>query len=329
VLYTSVLIQMSHGMAAAMPDHLRSPRAWRRSWLLGFTTAVISRVRAAEQRAASRTANSSSVPGSGVELVLADRNQIIGRTVRRAYPVTRKARVTYTGSGYSDGYAKGTQADLGTSRLSGTGPRPSAAASSAAQSAGAVRWPPGKGAASVAAMGTLPPGTRHPPGPSDQDAPRITPVPNATVPLARLAISAPDPTTTHVGRCALLESLRNRPRAGHRPGAVTVVQPKVGHRHRNINDVLDSASGVRDQGLTEVPGPAPGRPCAPGWSRHRRCQGRSGPGRADLPTIAAEPGTCPNGRCPTRPPACAGDPRQAAVVSTPWCCDVEGPSLSY
>jgi hypothetical protein len=53
LLYTSVLIQMWHGLAAApMPTWCRSPRAWRRSWLLGFATAVISRVRAAEQAAA-------------------------------------------------------------------------------------------------------------------------------------------------------------------------------------------------------------------------------------------------------------------------------------
>ncbi len=52
LLYTSVLIQMAHGLAGArVPDWSSSPRAWRRSWLLGFATAVIARVRQAEHGA--------------------------------------------------------------------------------------------------------------------------------------------------------------------------------------------------------------------------------------------------------------------------------------
>ena len=51
-------------------------------------------------------------------LVLADRKQIIARNIEQAYPVTRKSRVTYSGSGYGAGYTKGEQADLGTGRLS-------------------------------------------------------------------------------------------------------------------------------------------------------------------------------------------------------------------
>src|SRR5580700_6901769 len=57
VLYTSLLLQMWHGLGAAqVPGWSRSPRAWRRSWLLGFTSAVVARVRAAEQGAAKRAA---------------------------------------------------------------------------------------------------------------------------------------------------------------------------------------------------------------------------------------------------------------------------------
>src|ERR1700759_547931 len=57
VLYTSLLIQMAHGLAATRaPPTARSPRAWRRSWLLGYSSAVTSRVLAAEQRAASEAA---------------------------------------------------------------------------------------------------------------------------------------------------------------------------------------------------------------------------------------------------------------------------------
>jgi hypothetical protein len=46
--------------------------------------------------------------------VLADRTEIIERTLRQAYPVTRTSRVTYSGTGYGTGYAQGQRADIGT-----------------------------------------------------------------------------------------------------------------------------------------------------------------------------------------------------------------------
>jgi uncharacterized protein DUF2786 len=115
VLCTSVLIQMWHGLAAAeVPAAAASVRAWRRSWLLGFAAAVIARVRAAEQSAAAAPAQDGS---SSAALVLADRSLVIRQHVARAYPVTRTARVTYSGSGYGDGYAQGKRADIGAGRV--------------------------------------------------------------------------------------------------------------------------------------------------------------------------------------------------------------------
>jgi hypothetical protein len=65
VLYTSLLVQMQLGLAAAdVPSWSRSPRAWRRSWLLGFATAVVSRVRAAEQDAAAQATAPAAASGS-------------------------------------------------------------------------------------------------------------------------------------------------------------------------------------------------------------------------------------------------------------------------
>src|ERR1700733_3264639 len=53
ILYTSLLLQMARGLAAAaVPAGVRSVRAWRRSWLLGYPSAVVTRVQQAEQRAA-------------------------------------------------------------------------------------------------------------------------------------------------------------------------------------------------------------------------------------------------------------------------------------
>jgi hypothetical protein len=118
VLYTSVLIQMWHGLVSAtVPGHASSARSWRRSWLLGYASAVTSRVRAAEQNAASQATGPAAADGSRAALVLADRTQVIRGEAERAYPVTRKVRVTYSGSGYGDGYAQGQRADIGAGRL--------------------------------------------------------------------------------------------------------------------------------------------------------------------------------------------------------------------
>jgi Protein of unknown function (DUF2786) len=116
VLYTSLLIQMWQGLGQAqIPPWSRSPRAWRRSWLLGFAAAVISRVRMAEQQAAAAAATPAD--GSRTALVLADRQQVIRHNLDRAYPVTRQARITYSGSGYGAGYTEGEKADIGRTRL--------------------------------------------------------------------------------------------------------------------------------------------------------------------------------------------------------------------
>jgi len=99
VLYTSVLIQMWHALAAApVPEWTRSTRAWRRSWLLGFAAAVISRVRAAEARAQAQadTARPGEQTLPSAALVLADRGLVIKNAVTREYPVTRTARLTYS-----------------------------------------------------------------------------------------------------------------------------------------------------------------------------------------------------------------------------------------
>ncbi|HEV2373746.1 MAG TPA: hypothetical protein VGS19_16435, partial [Streptosporangiaceae bacterium] len=120
VLYTSVLVQMWQGLAATqVPVLNQNPRAWRRSWLLGFAAGVVSRVREAEEAAARSADVPVTTGGRCAALVLADRRQTVRRAVQHAYPVTRTARVTYTGNGYGSGYSKGQQADIGTTRLGG------------------------------------------------------------------------------------------------------------------------------------------------------------------------------------------------------------------
>ncbi len=118
LLYTSLLLQQSSGLQQArIPEWTRGPRAWRRSWLLGFATAVIARVRAAEHAATAQATSPQAADGSRAALVLADRTQVIRHEAERAYPLTRSARITYTGTGYRDGYTEGGKANIGGTRL--------------------------------------------------------------------------------------------------------------------------------------------------------------------------------------------------------------------
>ena len=124
VLYTSILVQMSHGLAVEVVPDRASPKAWRRSWLLGFTSAVIGRVKAAELAAvAGAQAGHHDAPGAtgnpSAALVLADRSLVIKNAAKAEYPVTRSARLTYSGTGYGAGHEKGQRADLGTGQVRG------------------------------------------------------------------------------------------------------------------------------------------------------------------------------------------------------------------
>jgi hypothetical protein len=119
ILFTSVLVQMARALALQpVPATGGRAKAWRRSWMLGYCTAVTARVRAAEASAAA-TADDTDTPANGksTALVLADRAMTIRRQVSQAYPRTRKTRVTYSGTGYRNGYREGQKADIGGARL--------------------------------------------------------------------------------------------------------------------------------------------------------------------------------------------------------------------
>jgi len=121
ILFTSLLVQMARALAAQpVPACGGAAKAWRRSWMLGYASAVVARVRAAEEAAvASATSAPDGAGGGGpsAELVLADRALTVRRQAEQAYPRTRRTRVTYTGSGYADGYREGQKADIGGAKL--------------------------------------------------------------------------------------------------------------------------------------------------------------------------------------------------------------------
>jgi hypothetical protein len=119
ILFTSLLVQMARALAQQpVPSSGGRAKAWRRSWMLGYCTAVVARVRAAED-AAARAADADDAPvrGKSTALVLADRSLVVRRHAQEAYPRTRKTRVTYSGTGYRDGYREGQKADIGSTKI--------------------------------------------------------------------------------------------------------------------------------------------------------------------------------------------------------------------
>jgi hypothetical protein len=119
ILFTSLLVQMARALARqAVPGYGGTARAWRRSWMLGYCKAVVVRVRAAEETAVT-TASAPTNGGGGpsAALVLADRSTVVQQKVAATYPKLRKARVTYSGGGYGDGYREGQKADIGSAKI--------------------------------------------------------------------------------------------------------------------------------------------------------------------------------------------------------------------
>jgi hypothetical protein len=125
VLYASLRLQMLQGAERADARHRppgELPRAYKRSWMLGFIRAVALRIGEAERAAredtererAEAAATDTSVQGRSVALVLADRTTEVETEVASRYPKLGKVRRTrFTGSGYRQGHVDGQQADIG------------------------------------------------------------------------------------------------------------------------------------------------------------------------------------------------------------------------
>jgi hypothetical protein len=106
LLFTSLLVQAAHGLAAVPVPAYEHPAAFRRSWLAGFAHAVGSRLTEAEKHAAAAE--------PGAELVLVRRTDLVDLKMAEAYPKLRAAaRRRLAGGGLEQGYAAGRTADLG------------------------------------------------------------------------------------------------------------------------------------------------------------------------------------------------------------------------
>jgi hypothetical protein len=122
VLYTSLLLQATSLLRRAFVPPGESVAAYRRSWLAGFTTAVVRRLHESEDRAAD-TAQAAQSDGDAtgvrsVSLVLADRSVAVRGAMEREYPHLRKAQArSLSGSGGRSGFLAGQRADLGGVRV--------------------------------------------------------------------------------------------------------------------------------------------------------------------------------------------------------------------
>ena len=126
LLYTSLLLQATTGMARTSAPAGESVAAFRRSWLAGFSASVGRRLREterdAEQSAERETAAGPRTGGRSVALVLADRGAQVEGAVQQEYPSLGRARTrTLSGSGGPSGWAAGQRADLGGGRVAPSG----------------------------------------------------------------------------------------------------------------------------------------------------------------------------------------------------------------
>ena len=120
LLYTSLLVQATHGLTRVQVPRHEHKAAFRRSWLAGFRMAVGDRLDEAERRAHAESESRFSARGTSAALVLADRSVEVATALERAYPSLGTARPRQlSGSGLADGWTAGRRADLGGARLDG------------------------------------------------------------------------------------------------------------------------------------------------------------------------------------------------------------------
>jgi len=122
LIFTSLLVQVSLGLASQPVPTWENPAAYRRAWMQGFSQTVGQRLLRAEYHARQRAENSRATADSGapsVALVLVSRSQQVKRAMEDAYPDLGKARPRNLSSlsGHAAGADAGKQADLGQTRI--------------------------------------------------------------------------------------------------------------------------------------------------------------------------------------------------------------------
>ena len=121
MLLTSLLVQGTGELTRRPVPRGEHAAAYRRTWWLGFASAIGRRLEEAEASAARESESDFVAAGTSAALVLADRASVAERSAAEVYPQLRTARPRYlSGGGIADGHAAGQRADLGrTARVSG------------------------------------------------------------------------------------------------------------------------------------------------------------------------------------------------------------------
>jgi len=109
VLFTSLLLQAHTDLYRQEIPYGEDRDAYRRSWLVGFSSAVSRRLWAAERKAQDEASDAA----PGVALVLVDRKTLAERAMNDYYPRLSHSRRSLTGSGAGSGYQAGQRANLG------------------------------------------------------------------------------------------------------------------------------------------------------------------------------------------------------------------------
>ena len=114
MLLTSLLVQGTGELTRRRVPRGEHPAAYRRTWWLGFASAIATRLAEAEAAAARESEPAFAAAGSSAALVLADRAAVAEQSAASVYPHLRAARTRYLrGGGVDDGRAAGQRADLG------------------------------------------------------------------------------------------------------------------------------------------------------------------------------------------------------------------------
>ncbi|WP_127783266.1 DUF2786 domain-containing protein [Rhodococcus sp. X156] len=111
LLYTSLLLQSAREMARLQVPAEENPIPYRRAWLTGYASTVLTRLVQAEKTSRE---DAKSGGATGVELVLADRSALVEHAMNEAHPqreTTRQPRLS--AAGLKAGRRAGARANLG------------------------------------------------------------------------------------------------------------------------------------------------------------------------------------------------------------------------
>ena len=115
LLYTLLQLHATRDMLKSMPQPGEDAGAHRRSFLLGFISAVDQRMWQMKQQAERDAANDT---GTSTALVLRNREDLVDEVFEKAVGKTTKAgKMSFSGSGYNAGYQSGQSADLGQQKV--------------------------------------------------------------------------------------------------------------------------------------------------------------------------------------------------------------------